>query len=121
MTPAEALALAQDWIAAWNAHDLPRILAHYSEDFEMSSPHIPQLAEPSGTLKGKARVGDYWAKALARYPQLRFELETVLLGVNSLALYYRSSVANRPVVEILTLDAAGRIIRGHAHNSIGPA
>jgi hypothetical protein len=29
---------AEEWIAAWNAHDLPRILSHYEDDFEMPSP-----------------------------------------------------------------------------------
>jgi ketosteroid isomerase-like protein len=23
---------AEEWIAAWNAHDLPRILSHYEDD-----------------------------------------------------------------------------------------
>lgn len=31
---------AIEWIASWNAHDLPRILSHYADDFEMSSPYI---------------------------------------------------------------------------------
>ena len=31
---------ADDWIAAWNAHDLEKILSHYTDDFEMSSPVI---------------------------------------------------------------------------------
>src|ERR1700723_3107179 len=37
MTSELALRFAE-WIAAWNAHDLPRILSHYADDFEMSSP-----------------------------------------------------------------------------------
>src|SRR2546428_9609935 len=45
---------ARDWIDSWNSHDLDRILAHYSDQFEMSSPVIIQIAgEPSGTLNGK--------------------------------------------------------------------
>ena len=26
---------AEEWIAAWNAHDLERILAHYTDDFDV--------------------------------------------------------------------------------------
>jgi len=49
---------ATDWIASWNAHDLDRILSHYTDDFEMSSPVIIKVAdESSGTLKGKEAVG----------------------------------------------------------------
>lgn len=70
-----ATQFAQEWIASWNSHDLTRILSHYHEDFELSSPYIAQIAgEPSGILKGKAAVGAYWAKALDRMPTLQFEL-----------------------------------------------
>ena len=66
---------AQDWIASWNAHDLERILSHYAPDFSMTSPLIVQFAgEPGGTLQGREAVGAYWAAALQRMPDLRFEL-----------------------------------------------
>src|SRR5579864_5991996 len=85
-----ATEFAAEWIAAWNAHDLDRVLSHYTEDFEMSSPKIVQIAgEPSGRLVGKASVRAYWAAALARVPDLHFELITVLEGVDSVVLYYR--------------------------------
>jgi hypothetical protein len=72
---------AADWIDSWNAHDLDRVLAHYTEDFEMSSPYIIQMAgEPSGTLRGKAAVGAYWKKALELIPGLKFDLIAVLAG-----------------------------------------
>jgi SnoaL-like domain len=73
---------ARDWIDSWNSHDLERILAHYSDQFEMSSPVIIQVAgEPSGTLKGKDAVGAYWAKALSLIPDLRLERHRLeLLG-----------------------------------------
>jgi SnoaL-like protein len=81
---------AAEWIAAWNSHDLDRVLSHYAGDFEMSSPIIAQIAdEPSGKLKGKEAVGAYWAKALARIPTLHFELVTTLVGANSITLYYK--------------------------------
>lgn len=80
---------AADWIEAWNTHDLKRILLHYTDDFEMSSPLIKKITgEPSGTLKGKAAVGAYWATALQLIPNLHFELVTTLFGVNSITLYY---------------------------------
>ena len=40
---------AVEWIAAWNAHDLDRILSHYADDFEMRSPLI---AERMGVASG---------------------------------------------------------------------
>jgi len=81
---------ANEWIAAWNSHDLDRILAHYEDEFEMSSPLIPVLVrELSGKLRGKAAVGAYWAEALRKAPHLRFELVTALAGVDSVTIYYK--------------------------------
>ena len=51
---------ALDWIDSWNNHDLKRILLHYTDDFEMSSPVIVRIAkEPSGLLKGKETIKAY--------------------------------------------------------------
>jgi len=81
---------AYEWIAAWNSHDLERILSHYADDFEFSSPFVIQIVgEPSGTLTGKQAVGAYWAKGLARLPDLHFELSSVLWGVRTLVIHYR--------------------------------
>ena len=50
LNDAQGNAFFTEWIAAWNARDLERVLAHYHEDFEMTSPVIVQIAgEPSGT------------------------------------------------------------------------
>ena len=38
--PNWARRFAEERIAAWNAHDLERILPHYSDDFEIHSPLI---------------------------------------------------------------------------------
>jgi SnoaL-like domain len=105
---------AKDWIESWNSHDLERILSHYSDDFEMSSPLIAQIAgEPSGTLKGKQMVGAYWAKALTLIPNLRFELVTTLVGVNSITIYYRG--ARGMAAEIFHFDAARKVVTAFAH------
>ena len=121
MDSTKAQAFAREWVEAWNAHDLPRVLSHYAEEFEMTSPYIPLVAdEPSGTLKGKARVAEYWRKAMERMPELHFELKGVALGMNSLALHYHSAVGNREVIEVLGFDAGGKVVRGHAHYSMPP-
>lgn len=105
---------ATEWIAAWNAHDLPRILAHYAEDFEMSSPYITQLlGAPSGTLSGKAAVGEYWRRALERAPTLKFELVDTLVGVDSLVLYYRG--VRGLAAEVFFFNEAGLVTRSCAH------
>lgn len=48
---------AAEWIVAWNAQDIERVLAHYSDDFKMSSPYIAHLmGELSGRLHGNEAV-----------------------------------------------------------------
>lgn len=106
---------AADWIDAWNSHDLDRILSHYADDFEMSSPVIIQIAgEPSGTLKGKEAVGSYWAKALGLIPDLRFELVTTLVGVNSITLYYNGA-RGRLAAEVFHFGPDGKVRKAFAH------
>ena len=120
MTPESAEGFAAEWVAAWNAHDLERILSHYADDFEMSSPVIVALAgEASGTLRGKAAVRAYWARALGAAPDLRFELLTVLTGVNSIALYYRGH--RGLVVEVLQFGPDGKVSKASAHYAERPA
>ncbi|MHB8247811.1 MAG: nuclear transport factor 2 family protein [Acidithiobacillus sp.] len=103
-----------DWIDSWNKHDLDRILSHYTDDFEMSSPVIIKVAgEASGTLKGKEKVGVYWAKALELVPNLHFELITTLVGVNSITLYYKG--ARGLSAEVFHFNANGKVSKAYAH------
>ena len=114
----EARARAEEWISAWNAHDIARILSHYTDDFEMSSSFIQKVVgDTSGTLRGKAAIEAYWRRGFERAPHLRFELLDTLLGIDSLALYYRSTVTNDTVVEVLTVKG-DKYSRGHAHYAI---
>jgi hypothetical protein len=106
---------ATDWIDSWNSHDLQRILSHYTDDFEMTSPKIIQLAnEPSGTLYGKAAVAEYWAKALQLIPDLQFELITVLVGVNSITLYYQGA-KSQFAAEVFHFNQEHKVIKAFAH------
>ena len=105
---------AADWIDSWNKHDLVRILSHYTDDFEMSSPVIIKIAgELSGTLKGKEAVGSCWAKSLQLNPNLHFELLTTLIGVNSITLYYNG--VRGLSAEVFHFNQDGKVTRAYAH------
>lgn len=105
---------AADWVDSWNQHDLVRILSHYTDDFEMTSPVIIKITgEPSGRLKGKDAVGAYWAKALQLIPDLHFELVSTLLGVNSITLNYIG--ARGPASEVFYFNHGGKVISAFAH------
>jgi ketosteroid isomerase-like protein len=105
---------AADWITAWNIADLSGVLAHYTEDFEMSSPYIQTVfGEPSGTLAGKERVRAYWQMMLAKFGAPRMELVNVLIGAGSVAIEYRNR--ERKGVEIFFFNESGLVTRAAAH------
>ncbi|MBK6659697.1 MAG: nuclear transport factor 2 family protein [Proteobacteria bacterium] len=105
---------AKEWIAAWNSHDLERILSHYRDDFVMASPRIAVIAgEASGILQGKDAVGAYWAKALALMPDLHFTLLACFVGADSVALHYEG--VRGPALEVFFFDDAGLVSRAAAH------
>lgn len=111
----QAQQFAASWIAAWNAHDLNRILAHYTDDFEMSSPKIISIAgESSGQLWGKTAVGDYWKRALALRPDLHFRLLAVFPGVRTICVHYES-LDGHPAVEWFEFNEEFQIIKAAAH------
>ncbi len=108
---------ADDWISAWNAHDLERILSHYEDDFEMSSPVIVEaMNEPSGTLKGKQAISEYWSRALEKYPDLVFEKRHVLLGANSVTIIYNG--VRGLSAEVFHFSGTGKVSSAYAHYGV---
>lgn len=117
ITPEFAQAFADEWISAWNAHDLDRVLGHYCDDFEFRSPLIVAIAgEPSGRLQGKTAIRAYWSQALARLPGLRFERVDLLLGAGCLTIYYRGH--RGLVAETFFFDGDGRVRQSAACYSV---
>jgi len=105
MTEAEAQDFAHEWISAWNSHDLDRILSHYAENVEVTSPLVEAVLGPGQvTVRGKPALRVYWGKALARYPDLRFVLYRAYAGPRSLVLHYQS-VQALVGAECMELDA----------------
>ena len=111
----DLVGFAHEWIAAWNAHDLERILTHYSEDVELISLFVAKLtAQSEGVLRGKAALRDYFARGLQAYPALRFEFIRLYPGVRSCVLEYRS-VNSLRAAELMEFDHQGKVRRVLAH------
>lgn len=109
---------AKEWIHAWNSHDMERILSHYTDDVEMSSPLIVQrTGKPTGALKGKDQLREYWAPSLLAEPPLKFELLDVLVGIETVTLYYQN-VGRRVVAETLLINATGKATQGISQWSV---
>lgn len=117
MTKEDAWKLAEDWVAAWNAHDLELILAHYEDGVELTSQVAAQLlGTADGRVVGKANLRAYFQKGLAAYPELQFRLEDVFWGVSSMVLVYKNQKGTR-TAEFMELSATGRGARVVANYS----
>lgn len=115
MNDIQLQAFALEWIAAWNSHDLERILDHYSEDVAITSPFIEKIMGPGqGTISGKLALRDYWTAALGKYTDLNFELFRAYPGVNSVVIHYRS-VAGFVGMEFMRFDEHDQVCEVRAH------
>lgn len=107
--------LANEWIKAWNDHNLEVIMTHYADDIDFRSPIIQQLGvNEEGSINDKQSLRTYFEKGLEKYPDLTFELYHELHGVNSMVLVYRS-VNKSIAAEYMELNNEGKIQRVRAH------
>ncbi|QNF33190.1 nuclear transport factor 2 family protein [Adhaeribacter swui] len=115
MTEEFAKHFAEEWITAWNTHDLDRILSHYTEDFTIVTPMAKKIIpESNGTVAGKDQVRAYWQQGLKLIPDLRFELIDVLTGINGITLYYHNTATGRKTTEIMFLNAEQKVEKAFA-------
>lgn len=103
---------ANEWIDAFNAHDIERILDLYSDDFTMRFPYIQErMGIDEGVLVGKTAVRPYWAKSLKMEPPLRFELINTYVGASTVIVHYRN-VDRKLVCETFTFNEQGKVTSG---------
>ena len=115
---ADAKEFAREWIAAWNSHNLDAILAHYHPDVVLTSPVAAKLlGNPSGMVRGKAALRDYFSRGLEAYPDLRFELVDVMRGLSSIVLCYINQKGTK-TAEFMELDNSGKVTRAVANYSV---
>jgi predicted ester cyclase len=90
-------------------------MTHYEDGIELTSPVAAQLlGTADGKVAGKANLRAYFERGLEAYPDLRFHLEDVLWGVNSVVLYYKNQKGTR-TAEFMELSAIGKVARVVAH------
>jgi ketosteroid isomerase-like protein len=111
LTEQRARELTEEWVAAWNEHDLEAIMSLYSPGVVFQTPTI---IDSLGIADGRVEdLREHFARGLKRLPDLRFELEQVYTGVNSIAMTYRWADGT-PVCELYKYDAQERIERVRA-------
>jgi ketosteroid isomerase-like protein len=116
----EARRFADSWAAAWNAHDLERILAHFTDDVMFQSPVAARIVPGSdGVVRGIDALRSYWAEGLKLLPDLHFEVVEVYTGIDTVVINYRNQ-AGQLVNEILVFDG-DRVRAGNATYGPPPA
>jgi 3-hydroxy acid dehydrogenase/malonic semialdehyde reductase len=122
LAPREAIAtapLAERWLAAWNAHDIDRILALYAANARHTSKRVRLLGGSEETLHGIEAIAAYFRRGLERYPTLRFAPKSVSSGPRTVVIEYsRSGVdAEELTVELLEIDADGLIVHSRVYHA----
>jgi ketosteroid isomerase-like protein len=105
-------AFADDWLRAWNRHDVDAVLTHFHDDVVFTSPVAARVIPDSkGVVHGKAALREYWRAALETIPDLHFEIVGVYQGESVLVINYRNQSGGL-VNEVLEFDG-GLVRRGH--------
>lgn len=108
----DAVAFGETWVSAWNAHDVEAVLGHFHEDVVFTSPVAAALLpETAGIVRGKAALRHYWNRALRRIPNLRFAVEGVYQGTDTIVIAYRNQ-DDKLVSEVLRFSG-DLVIEGH--------
>jgi SnoaL-like domain len=114
LSEADGQRLAVEWIEVWNAHDLDSIMDLYAPGVVFQTPTIiDTLGVPDGVVEGVERLREHFARGLERLPDLRFDLDSVYVGVRSLAITYRWADGT-PVCELHEYDSQELIARVQA-------
>lgn len=103
-----------EWIAAWNRHDLDTICGMLADDVEFVSPFLSVMYEtPSGILRGRDAVRGWFAKSLED-PSFHIDDPIhVLTGLDTVVLV--ESINGVVAANVFTLDGHGRITRSQVH------
>ena len=113
MSLPEPLAFSAAWVAAWTAHDVDAVLAHFHDDVVFTSATAARVVPASGgVVRGKDALRAYWTEGLRLMPDLHFTVERVYACVGVLVLTYRNQ-ADGLVDEVLVFSE-GLVVEGHA-------
>ena len=112
MSIPDPLSFSADWVAAWNAHDVEAVLAHFHDDVVFTSPTAARVVPTSGGVtRGKQALREYWTEGLKLMPDLHVTVERVFAGVGVLVLTYRNQAGG--LVDEVLVFSDGLVVEGH--------
>ncbi|WP_459971467.1 nuclear transport factor 2 family protein [Mycobacterium sp. MUNTM1] len=108
----DAVAFSERWVRNWNAHDVEAVLADFHDNVVFTSPVAAKLfPDTNGVVRGKAALRRYWTEAVARIPDLRFSVEGVYQGIDTIVIAYRNQNGDSVNEVLIFRDDA--VIEGH--------
>ena len=103
---------SETWTEGWNSHNLEKILSHYTDDFCIESPlALKRLPETKGIVMGKENVRKYWAMGLQSNSKLHFKIIDLLIGVNSITIYYCNTSSGKRSSELMIFNSDKKVIK----------
>lgn len=109
LQPAFVREFAQQWVQAWNSHEIDQILSHYDDDVILISPVALKLMGGDGSVRGKSALKDYFLSGLNAYPNLRFDLLDTFSGLETIVLCYMNAVRGNKTAEVMRMNASGKV------------
>ena len=113
------LEIGTQWLEAFNAHDVERLVSLYAEDATHTSPKIRTLhPQTGGKLVGQAALTEWWKDALRRLPSLRYEGFSLTADEQRVFLEYWRHVDGEPpmpVAEVFEVRG-GKIVASRVYH-----
>ncbi|MCV7246672.1 nuclear transport factor 2 family protein [Mycobacterium koreense] len=101
--------------SGWGGFGIPlkAVLHHFHDDVVFTSPVAANFfPETAGVIRGKSELRRYWTAVVQAIPDLRFTIEGVYDGIDTLVILYRNQKGGL-VSEILRFSPDGLVIEGH--------
>ena len=103
-------ACVERWLAAYNARQLDKLLALYTEDAVHVSPALRErMPSTGGEIRGQAALRGWWHDAMQRLPELHYAKRSLTVGADRAVLEYmreNPGEAARPVAVVFTREGA---------------
>lgn len=111
--------IAVEWMDAFNAKDLERLLSLYHDNAEHYSPKLKiRKPETNGLVTGKAAMREWWQDAFDRLPTLFYKITSLTANDRQVFMEYVRELENEEdllVAEVLEVEN-GKIIASRVYH-----
>jgi len=93
--------IALEWIEAFNAQDIDRLVGLYAEDAAHFSPKLKAAhPETNGMVTGHAALREWWQGAYNRLPTLFYKLQTITADTDRVFIEYIREVEGEEAMPV---------------------